>query len=499
MCTNNLVNISSCSTQNVDQCDNDVVVLSDTIRSENLNNSLSIPEVVKGSPDTSVTSFDESSNDSEVQMFEEDSEDPSILLNGLRAKNIDRPIIGHININFLEKKFEPLKLMVKDNVDILLISETKLDNTFPPNQFSIEGFSKAIRLDRNCYGGGILFFIRDNLPFKEIKSHRLPNNVEGIFIELILGKIKWLIMGGYNPHKENISNFLSKISIEIDKLLPYYENILLLGDFNSTVLENDLKEFCEVYDLENLIKEPTCFKNANNPSSIDVILTNKRKSFQNSMTVETGLSDFHKMTLTVLKTHFKKKEPVVVNYRKYKNFHEQEFRCDLSRQLELLDTENMCYEEFKEIFMAVLETHAPKKKVVVRGNNAPFMNKTLSKAFMQRSKLKNRYNKNPTEDNKNLYKKQRNFCVSLLRKEKKKYYNNLDMNIFNDNNKFWKSIKPLFSEKHDNFNKNIIIVEDEVITTDKKEVAEKLNNYFIEAVEKLDIEPFVSQDDHVNL
>ena len=83
----------------------------------------------------------------------------------------------------------------------------------------------------------------------------------------------------------------------------------------------------------------------------------------------------------------------------------------------------------------------------MRGNNAPFMNKTLSKAFMHRARLKNRYHKFPTEKNKILYKKRRNFCVSLLKKEKKNYYNNLDLKVFEDNKKFWRAVKPLFSEK----------------------------------------------------
>ena len=65
--------------------------------------------------------------------------------------------------------------------------------------------------------------------------------------------------------------------------------------------ETEMKEFCE-----NLIKHPTCYKSAANPSSIDIMLTNKTLSFQNSMTVETGLSDFHKMTITVLNKIFQK-------------------------------------------------------------------------------------------------------------------------------------------------------------------------------------------------
>ena len=78
-----------------------------------------------------------------------------------------------------------------------------------------------------------------------------------------------------------------------------YDNIFILGDFNASVSENHMKDFCEMYDLENLISGPTCFKNANNPSSIDVMLTNRKTSFQDSMTIETGLSDHHKMTVSI--------------------------------------------------------------------------------------------------------------------------------------------------------------------------------------------------------
>ena len=92
--------------------------------------------------------------------------------------------------------------------------------------------------------------------------------------------------------------------------------------------------------------------------------------------------------------------------------------------------------------MKVLNLHAPMKKKIVRGNNAPCINKTLSKAFMHRSKLRNKYNKNPTESNNLLYKKQRNLCVNLLKKEKKNYYNNLDLKILGDNKKFCQRIKP---------------------------------------------------------
>ena len=66
---------------------------------------------------------------------------------------------------------------------------------------------------------------------------------------------------------------------------------------------------------------------------------------------------------------------------------------------------------------------------------------------MHRAKFKNLYNKNATASNEINYTRQRNYCVSLLAKEKKKYYNNLDLKILNDNKKFWESVKPFFSNK----------------------------------------------------
>ena len=65
-----------------------------------------------------------------------------------------------------------------------------------------------------------------------------------------------------------------------------------------------------MYGLTKLVNEPTCYKNVNNPSCIDLILTNRSKSFQNTTAIETGLSDFHKMTITIMKTVFKVTQPL---------------------------------------------------------------------------------------------------------------------------------------------------------------------------------------------
>ena len=103
-------------------------------------------------------------------------------------------------------------------------------------------------------------------------------------------------MGGYNPQKEKISYYLSHVSKVIYKCMRNYDNIILLGDFNVATSEDIMNDFCQMYGLDNQINEPTCYKNVNNPSSIDVMFTNRKSCFQDSITIETGLSDHHKMT-----------------------------------------------------------------------------------------------------------------------------------------------------------------------------------------------------------
>ena len=120
------------------------------------------------------------------------------------------------------------------------------------------------------------------------------------------------------------------------------------------------------------------------------------------------------------------------------------------------------------------------------------MNKTLSKSFMYRAKLKNNFNKSPTEENHLLYKKQRNYCSNLRIKVKKEYYNSLDINIFKDNKSFWTNVRPLFSDKMTGRHNDISLIENDQVITETKIVADKLNNYFLDAIVNLGIIPHSS-------
>ena len=142
----------------------------------------------------------------------------SNFLNDFRKQNLDRLIISHLNVNSLRNKFEFLVPLVKDNIDILMLSETKLDSSFPLAQFSIEGYSEPYRLDRDRNGGGLILFIRERLPSKLLSSKFNSGNKEmnlRKLVEMNLHKRKWLIVSLYNPHKTTISSSLKDIEKEI--------------------------------------------------------------------------------------------------------------------------------------------------------------------------------------------------------------------------------------------------------------------------------------------
>ena len=163
--------------------------------------------------------------------------DPSIILNRLRCKNIDGLLIGHINLNNIRNKFHYLSDLIKGKIDLLLVSETKINASFPVNQFKIPGYLLPYRRDRTINGengGGMLFYISDNIPSKQLENLDFSIvDIECMFIEIILHNTKWLISCNYNPCKSMITNHLFQLSKNMDLYLSKYDKIILLYDFNS--------------------------------------------------------------------------------------------------------------------------------------------------------------------------------------------------------------------------------------------------------------------------
>ena len=170
----------------------------------------------------------------------------------LKHDNPNKIIIGHLNINSIRYKFEFLKELIANNIDIFLISETKLNDTFPFGQFLINGNHTPLRFDRNDNGGGLVLYFRDNIPCKKITLDVRPL-LEAIVIEINLKKRIWLLIGSYNPQKIMTSNHLNSIANQLNELCFKHENFILVGDLNSEMHEDAMNVFCTTYNFKNLV------------------------------------------------------------------------------------------------------------------------------------------------------------------------------------------------------------------------------------------------------
>ena len=113
-------------------------------------------------------------------------------IKNLRLRNVNKVIIGNLNINSLPNRSDQLREFVLKYVDVLVITitETKLNDTFPTSQFLVTGFSVPHRLDRNRNRGGIMIFILDDIPSRVLTKHVFVDDIEGLFIELNFRKVK---------------------------------------------------------------------------------------------------------------------------------------------------------------------------------------------------------------------------------------------------------------------------------------------------------------------
>ena len=120
------------------------------------------------------------------------------VLKNIRQKHSNRLlVIAQLNINSIRNKFTSLSNMIKDNIDIWLISETKIDSSFPTVQFHIDGYT-IHRRDRNENGGALLLYVREDVSSTLLKT---DSEIEAFYVEINVRKKKWLLCCSYNPIK----------------------------------------------------------------------------------------------------------------------------------------------------------------------------------------------------------------------------------------------------------------------------------------------------------
>ena len=165
-------------------------------------------------------------NESDKQQISLDgTSEAKISLKKMKENSSNKLMVRHLNINSIKNKFQFIEDVITRNLDIILLSKTKVDDSFPSAQFILKGYGAAYRLDRNSKRGRFLFFIRQGTPSKFLKL-RSDCNIEPICVEINLRERKWFINGSYNPSKSFISNHLECLSLFIDKYCKIHRHFL---------------------------------------------------------------------------------------------------------------------------------------------------------------------------------------------------------------------------------------------------------------------------------
>ena len=368
-------------------------------------------------------------------------------------------------------------------VDILAIAESKLDDSFPSEQFSIPNY-KLHRQDRDSHGGGIMIYVNGCIPHRLIKDHTgVYMGIEFMTLEISVKSSKWKLCYIYKPPRVTEKIFCDFLSEMCERFFSDSSLCLFFGDLNCNLYHrNGLSDVCDVFGLTNLIKEPTCFK-GDTPTLVDVFLTNRPKCFSGVVNVDIGTSDFHHYVGVVTRAFAPRQIRRKITYRSMKNFQEDAFRADCDNipfhVSNIFDDIDDIYWAHNQMFLSVLNEHAPLKTKWIKKEQVPYMNSELRKAIHQRNMWRNKHFKNKRDKlARQNYVKLRNKVVKLKKSSIKTYFDRKCNTQFGCKD-FYKTVKPFLSDKGSGCNgSNIILREGDVLITDPFHVADVFNTYY---------------------
>lgn len=391
-----------------------------------------------------------------------DGLDPLIdILTKTRLNNPKSLIIAHVNINSLKKEeCSPIDyfkhILNKHLIDILCISETKLDESIPDKRLDNGIDFKLYRKDRESNSGGLCIWARSDIPQQRMKHLEFACNtyhIECMVIKFNIKKESWFLILAYKNPKVSNNVFIPKLCCLYEDLISKGKEIVLLGDLNIDMLhtENDLSnDLCDIYGLTNIIKQPTCFKSAKG-TLVDPIIVKSQYHFKHAESIPCAYSDFHNLVCCVTKMHVQPKRPFKTKYRSLKEFDVDSFKMNVQQipfhVSEVFEDECDKYWFKKKLFTDVLDMHAPIKIKSMKEEQLPYMTSALRKQMYKRNMLKNNYKKDPKNDSKwNAYRIQRNLVVKMRKHALRNYFRS-SCSTKSGNKGFFDAFGPFISSK----------------------------------------------------
>lgn len=396
--------------------------------------------------------------------------------------------MASLNITSLPAHIDELRIWVENqNLDLLAINETRLASSIPDSCVTIKGY-KIIRKDRNRNGGGVAIYIRDSVVFVN-HTDIVPINIEALCVDIVKPSGRpFCVIACYKPPNVNAESFYG----DFEALVKMVENkeLHILGDLNSDLLQNNsykptrlLQYLCELYQLKQLISEPTRITE-HSQTLIDIICTNSPERIVCSGVLHTSLSDhctiyaIRKISIPIKKVH------TIIETRNYKHFSEETFTAELSNvdweSITQLENPNDIWFNWKEKFLSIVNKHAPIKKKRIRNKRSPWLNKDICKLLFDRDKLKSTAIRSGDSQDWASYKRSKNIVTNKIKKAKSKYYHDQLKDNSNNPSETWKILNEVMCKNNKSGNKISCLNLNDTKITDADEIAETFNKYFCE-------------------
>lgn len=369
---------------------------------------------------------------------------------------------------------------------IVGIVETHVTTDFNNNEIGIDGYNTICCYTHSRHTGGVILYVKEEYKYKEIVNIEYENNVWIVGAKVNVNKENYYIYMLYHSPSKSDAVFIDKLNDLLEDIVENKGIIYIIGDFNinlaepsyySTQLTNTVKS----YGLVQIVNKYTRITN-NTRSKIDLVITNV-KDAKHEVHNTPKISDHSIVTIELEKQIANTTEKKLI--RNYKRMNTTQFQMDLLNRDWIYNSTDIddLAETLADSLLQTLNEHAPVEEIVIntKWGNKRWWTRNINDEMKERDRLYRKAIITKVERDWIEYKLKRNSIVTLIRREKQKYYQEKIDQVRNNPKEMWKELKKItIGNRRNNIGKGICF-EDTVIS-DNQTVSEKFNSYFLDSI-----------------
>ena len=407
------------------------------------------------------------------------------------AAMMDHLSIVHLNIQSLYPKLDILETEMQ-YYDIVVLTETWLTPNRKNDEIMIPNFDIPYRKDRNDrVGGGVAIYIKSGISFHK-SCNLIDNEVEGLCVEVNVRNHKFLLCGIYRPPNSGVE-YWDSLERTFETLNnSHIKDLVILGDFNcnmqSVNLPNRMHNLILAYDLCQLIDEPTHFTE-HSSSIIDLALVNNPANVLFSDVISPFIPDLVRFHCPII-VSLKFRKPTIKTFKRHVWLYDRGNYNLFRNRLQLIDWDNTfssgdvneISDNITEQIINAAKVSIPNMTVTIRPSEPEWITANIKTAIRQRKRLFKKAKRLNTASAWNKFKTKRNQVTTLLREQKKQYFEKLaaDLRRNSVSSKSWYKTASkflLYDSKHQDIPP--LETQNGLIETDA-EKADVLNDFFVQ-------------------